>query len=96
MQQAARRYLVSYDKLTPIVYTRVRENGVLLTARYLCDPRQRRGSEAAIWEGILEAFAEHPDVELTYPIQRVYLHPNEATRPDKDGNLRKSSETAEA
>jgi small-conductance mechanosensitive channel len=96
VRQAARRYLVNYDKLTPIVYTRVKDSGVMLTARYLCDPRRRRGTETAIWEGILDAFSEHPDVELAYPTQRIYYHPREGTGPGSDANLLENSEPAEA
>ncbi|HET89120.1 MAG TPA: mechanosensitive ion channel [Chloroflexi bacterium] len=66
------RLMIVYSELTPIVYTRVVSNGVLLTARYLCDPRRRRSMEHAIWEDILQAFAEHPEVEFAYPTQRFY------------------------
>jgi small-conductance mechanosensitive channel len=72
IRQAARRFMIMYSKLTPMVYTRVEENGVLLTIRYMCDPRRRRSSEHAIWEDILRAFAEQPDVEFAYPTQRFY------------------------
>jgi small-conductance mechanosensitive channel len=69
---AARRFMIMYSKLTPIVYTRVEEDGVLLTIRYMCDPRKRRSSEHAIWEDVLRAFAEQPDIEFAYPTQRFY------------------------
>jgi len=51
----------------------VEEAGVLLTIRYLCRPRQRRGTAEVFWERILEAFAESPDIEFAYPTQRVLL-----------------------
>lgn len=47
-------------------------NPVMLTTRYLCKPRQRRGSEQAIWEDILLEFAKRPDVDFAYPTQRFY------------------------
>ena len=72
LQQAARKYLIFYSKLTPIVYTSVRESGVLLTIRYLCEPRRRRGTEQDIWEAILRAFAQEADIEFAYPTQRFY------------------------
>lgn len=72
VQEAARKFMIFYKKLTPTVYTSVRESGVLLTLRYLCDPRQRRASEQTIWEDILDAFAECPDVDFAYPTQRFY------------------------
>ncbi len=82
-KDAARRFLVHYNKLTPIVYTGVVSSGVLLTIRYLCDPRQRRGSTQAIWENILRTFTQHPDIELAYPTQRFYT-PSGAEMPRTD------------
>jgi small-conductance mechanosensitive channel len=72
VRQAARRYLILYAHLEPTVYTRVERDGVRLTVRYLCEPRRRRGSEAAIWEDVLAAFAASPAVEFAYPTQRFY------------------------
>ncbi|MDH3673871.1 MAG: mechanosensitive ion channel family protein, partial [Anaerolineae bacterium] len=72
VRRAARRFLIYYPKLTPIVYTRVETSGVLLTLRYLCEPRRRRSTEQAIWEDILKAFAQHPDIEFAYPTQRFF------------------------
>jgi hypothetical protein len=45
---------------------------VLLTIRYLCDPRRRRSTEQSIWEDILNAFAERDDIDFAYPTQRFY------------------------
>ena len=50
------RFLIHYRSLTPVVYTSVVDSGVLLTLRYLCRPRERRGMEGELWERILEAF----------------------------------------
>ena len=77
MQKAARRHLIVYENVTPIVYTRVVESGVRLTLRYLTPPRRRRGSEEAIWEAILDAFAEEDDIELAYPTRRYYVRPED-------------------
>lgn len=67
------RFLIRYRKLTPVVYTSVEDSGVLLTLRYLCRPRERRGSASQMWERLLDSFAEHPDVTLAYPTQRLNL-----------------------
>ncbi|MEL6249944.1 MAG: hypothetical protein AAFR15_18270, partial [Cyanobacteria bacterium J06627_15] len=75
LRQAAKKYLIFYSKLTPIVYTSVRDSGVLLTIRYLCEPRQRRGNEQEKWEAILKAFAQEPDIHFAYPTQRFYTEP---------------------
>jgi small-conductance mechanosensitive channel len=45
---------------------------VRLTIRYLCDPRQRRGTAQTIFEHILERFAEHDDIDFAYPTMRYY------------------------
>jgi small-conductance mechanosensitive channel len=71
-EAATRKFLLKYNKLTPIVYTNVLDSGVLLTIRYLCKPRQRRGSTQDIWEEILRAFAKHSDIDLAYPTTRFY------------------------
>jgi small-conductance mechanosensitive channel len=73
-EAATRKFLLKYNKLTPIVYTNVLESGVLLTIRYLCKPRQRRGTTESIWEAILHTFAKHKDIDLAYPTTRFYSH----------------------
>jgi len=70
--QAAKKYYLKYGNLTPLVYTSVRDSGVLLTVRYLHEPRNRRDSEHKIWEAILATFAEHDDIDFAYPTQRFY------------------------
>jgi small-conductance mechanosensitive channel len=72
VRQAAKNYLIFYSKLTPIVYTSVKDNGIVLTVRYLSEPRRRRGSEQEIWEDILRAFAQCEDISFAYPTQRFF------------------------
>lgn len=81
VRQAARRFLVYYPNLTPIVYTSVKDSGVLLTIRYLCEPRNRRGSQAEIWEAVLDAFAGEPNIEFAYPTQRFFRVPGDSDDP---------------
>ena len=73
LREAGRRYMISYSKLTPTVYTTVKESGILLTMRYLCEPRRRRGSEQVIWENVLREFARNPGISLAYPTQRFFM-----------------------
>lgn len=75
IQHANEKYMIIYRKLTPTVYTNLRENGILLTMRYLCPPRQRRGTEQVLIEAILEAFAQHSDIAFAYPTQRFVHQP---------------------
>jgi len=72
IRTVSRRFMIFYQTLTPIVYTSVVDSGVLLTLRYLCEPRKRRGSEQAIWEDILAAFAQCDDIDFAYPTKRFY------------------------
>ncbi|HKK21553.1 MAG TPA: mechanosensitive ion channel family protein [candidate division Zixibacteria bacterium] len=72
VKEASARMMVFYTTLTPIVYTTVRDSGILLTVRYLCKPRQRRGTEEEIWEDILTRFAECDDIDFAYPTVRRY------------------------
>jgi small-conductance mechanosensitive channel len=72
VRRAASRYLIYSGKVTPIVYTTVRDSGVLLTVRYMTKPKTRRGTEQRLWEQILEQFAKNDDIELAYPTVRYY------------------------
>lgn len=75
IRDASKKYMIFYQYLTPIVYTKVEDSGVLLTMRYICDPRKRRSSEHKIWEEVLDAFELNKDIEFAYPTQRFYrLH----------------------
>jgi small-conductance mechanosensitive channel len=88
IREASRKFMIFYSKLTPTVYTSVKENGVLLTIRYLCEPRRRRDSEEAIWEEILEKFANCPDIDFAYPTQRFYnnfIEGKSETKPSPRG-----------
>lgn len=68
--EASRRYLIAYTKLTPIVYVSAVDHGIRLTLRYLIRSRFRRGSENAIWQDVLDAFAVEPDIDFAYPTTR--------------------------
>ncbi len=100
VRRAARKYMIFYSRLSPTVYTSVKDSGVMLTIRYLCEPRRRRTSEQEIWEDILKAFAECDDIDFAYPSQRYYFNYIEGkpgTRPSElkspQGNARPPSST---
>jgi small-conductance mechanosensitive channel len=83
--EASKKYMILYNRLTPIVYTKVKESGVQLSMRFLITPHRRRGTEEAIWEEVLETFAQHDDIDLAYPTQRIYYDgPNGRKSPRKD------------
>ena len=77
IKRAARKFLIYYKHLTPIVYTDVKDHGVQLTIRHLCETRKRRGYTEAIWEDILTEFAKHKDIDFAYPTTRYYNNLNE-------------------
>ncbi len=77
--EASKNYMIYYKNLTPIVYTKVKDSGVQLTMRYLCNPRKRRGSENEIWEEVLTQFEKHNDIELAYPTTRFFKYSEGAT-----------------
>jgi small-conductance mechanosensitive channel len=81
IEAASRQFMIRYDKLTPTVFTSARDSGVLLTIRYLVEPRQRRVAGSAIWEEILDTFAGRPDIDLAYPTTRFFDHHAEGKRP---------------
>ncbi|MCA9916518.1 MAG: mechanosensitive ion channel family protein [Anaerolineales bacterium] len=80
-RRTGQRFVISYSNLSPTVYTSVADSGVVLTLRYMVDPRKRRGSEQDIWEAILRAFKHHWDIDFAYPTQREYLHFEEGKKP---------------
>ena len=71
IKKAAKRFLLFYSVLTPTVYTSVKDSGVLLTIRYLCEPRKRRITEHEMWEDILKEFAKCDDIDFAYLTTRV-------------------------
>jgi small-conductance mechanosensitive channel len=72
IRRAAESMHIKFGKTTPIVWTSVVPNGVSLTMRYLCKPRERRSSASAIWEHVLEELGPMPDVDFAYMTQRVF------------------------
>jgi small-conductance mechanosensitive channel len=72
IREASQRFMTFEAKLAPTVYTSIEDSGALLTVRYLCQPRRRRESAQAIWEGILDEFARNEDIDFAYPTQRRY------------------------
>jgi small-conductance mechanosensitive channel len=87
IREASRKFMIFYTKLSPTVYTTVKDCGVLLTIRYICEPRRRRDSKQAIWEDILKEFSKHEDIDFAYPTQRFYnnvLEGKAGTKPAQD------------
>lgn len=69
---AAQKLFITSSDLTPKVYIRVEDSGVLLTLRYLCEPAKRRDSEEVVWSDILSTFSRYDDIDFAYPTRRLY------------------------
>ncbi len=82
--RAARHQMIMYANLGPKVWTSVADCGVLLTMRYLCDPRQRRSTAETIWEDVLNEFGACPDIDFAYPTIRRYINTEEG-KPEAGG-----------
>jgi small-conductance mechanosensitive channel len=78
IKRAAMKYLIYFNRLSPIVYTSVKESGIMLSMRYIVKPRQRRTSNQDVWEAILREFAKHDDISLAYPTTRFYARSEKA------------------
>jgi small-conductance mechanosensitive channel len=72
LKEYARDFLIVPIDLTPKVFTTVEASGILLTVRHLCHSRHRRESTQAIWEAVLDRFAECDDIGFAYPTSRSY------------------------
>ena len=83
IKSAAKKYLIFYSKLTPIVYTTVKDSGVMLTMRFLCEPRSRRSTEEIILEDVLDEFSKCDDIDFAYPTTRFYNNAGEGKKGTK-------------
>lgn len=81
--EATKRYMILYSRLTPIVYTKVKESGIQFSMRFLITPHRRRTAEQAIWEDILQHFSENEDIRIAYPTQRIYYKGQDGDGPNK-------------
>ena len=49
-------YRIYYNNLTPIIYTKIVEDGILLNIRFLIHPKKQRNIESNIYEQIIDRF----------------------------------------
>jgi len=89
VREASRRFMIFDIDLNPLVFTTVKDSGVMLTIRFLCLPRERRATDQAIWEDILTAFHENDDIDFAYPTRRLYNNSLEG-KPGAGGPSRQS------
>jgi small-conductance mechanosensitive channel len=64
IEEAGKDYLIYYTNLTPTIYTEVKDNKIILTVRYLCEPRKARITEHILWEELLKMLKQHKGIQL--------------------------------
>ncbi len=95
VRRASRRYMIFFEHLTPIVWTRVADSGIVLTMRYICEPRRRRSTATGVWEDILRAFSQEDGIDFAYPTMRHYDNRREG-KPGAGGVEGPQSEVSQA
>jgi len=71
-KETSKLFMMYKPDFNPQVYTKVEDSGILLTIRYLCNPRKRRITSQMIWEDVLDSFAEKKNIDFAYPTTRFY------------------------
>lgn len=71
IRKMAEEYMIFYEKLSPIVYTKIMDNGVELSLRFLTEVKKRRYSEDKLNRVILDDFGKEPDIAFAYPTYRI-------------------------
>ena len=71
-KETSKLFMMYKPDFNPQVYTKVEDSGILLTIRYLCNPRKRRITSQMIWEDILDEFANYDNIDFAYPTTRFY------------------------
>ncbi len=59
VKKASSEYRIYYNKLTPIIYTSISDNKIILTARFLIHPKKARIVESELYENIIAEFKKH-------------------------------------
>jgi small-conductance mechanosensitive channel len=72
LRKVRKRYLLRYNFITPKVYVKIADSGVVLTLRYMVRARRRRTMDDMISREILQRFAREPSIEFAYPTMRLY------------------------
>jgi len=71
IRRMSRKYLIYYEKYTPIVYTKIVDSGIKLTLRYLCEAKKRRSTQDEISLAILTDFDKEKKVTFAYQTLRI-------------------------
>jgi small-conductance mechanosensitive channel len=72
LRKVRKRYLLRYNFITPKVYIKIADSGVLLTLRYMVSARRRRTMNDEFSREILRQFDKNNSIELAYPTMRLF------------------------
>jgi small-conductance mechanosensitive channel len=81
IREASSKFLIRSSSVTPVVYTRIVDDGIQLTVRYMCEARTRRTTQEALSEAILDMFGEAPNIDFAYRTTRIFRQ-NEEGKPE--------------
>ena len=79
-KETSKLFMMYKPDFNPQVYTKVEDSGILLTIRYLCNPRKRRITSQMIWEDILDSFSKKENIDFAYPTTRFYQEEKKSTK----------------
>jgi small-conductance mechanosensitive channel len=71
IKKMAESYFIFYEKFTPIVYTKIVDNGIELSLRYLTEVKKRRQCLDCLNRHILDDFDKEPSVNFAYNTTRL-------------------------
>ncbi|OHB55571.1 MAG: hypothetical protein A2Y07_03305 [Planctomycetes bacterium GWF2_50_10] len=74
----SKQVTICFDNSRSEIFTAVKQSGIELSLRFVCQLREKRLVENDLWEDILTAFALCDDIEFAYPTQRLYNAPVES------------------
>lgn len=64
LNEASKNLMLNYANLTPIVYVKVKDSAIVMTARYLCELRKARMTENTIYKDFLLFVKDESDITL--------------------------------
>lgn len=67
----AKRYMIHYEKFSPIVYVDIKDSGAELSLRYLTEAKKRRATQDVLCQLILDDFEKEEKVNFAYTTYRI-------------------------
>ena len=71
-------YHIYYNNLTPIIYTKIVDDGIVLNIRFLIHPKKQRNIESNIYEQIIDRFRKDniilKDSDIEEIIKDIYVN----------------------